>query len=243
MQPSPEGYNLFRSIFPSFEKPVERPQFLNIQQDRRHFRAIGAVLLIAAGSGVGMALWEQSHKVPARSMAALAATPALESTTSEITTAGANGDDDQSAPTVKQSAFCSQRTSARRACADVKALKEARLTAPAKPEPAAKPAAVAKQPSPAAQASVMVAAEPVSVAAPVVTPKKQAAPKVAKRRSQENAPGERLVHVYDQMTPDGRRVPVYRRVVRGAYETGVIEYRSTRRANLEQPSGRYFSLQ
>jgi hypothetical protein len=68
---------------------------------------------------------------------------------------------------------------------------------------------------------------------------------------------ERLVRVYDQVLPDGRRVPVYRRVGSGTYETGMIidgeyrssrriidgEYRPSRRANLDPPTGRYFGLQ
>ena len=68
-------------------------------------------------------------------------------------------------------------------------------------------------------------------------------------RPVEEAPVERLVKVYDQVMPDGRRVPVYRRVGSGSLERGAIvdgeyrAYRPARRDNLEPPTGRYFGLQ
>lgn len=233
----PEGFDLFRSIFPSFEKPVARAQFLNIQQERRSFRGIAAVLLIAAGCGIGIALWEPSSQVTSPLVSeGITAAPAPVAKVAE-TTAVANADDDQSTPTVKLSAFCSQRTSARRACANVKAFRDARLTAP---EPAvAKPAATEAMAS--AETIASGVAEPASIMAPtpeepVVQPQKPAAPKVVKRRPQETAPVERLVRVYDQVMPDGRVVPVYRRVGSNSLETGTIvggEYRPSRRANLE----------
>ena len=230
---------MFRSIFPSFEKPVARAQFLNIQHERRSFRGVAAVLLIAAGCGIGIALWEPSSQVTSPLVSAAITAPAPVAKVAE-TTAVANVDDDQSAPTVKQSSFCSQRTSARRACANVKAFKDARLTAP---EPAsAKSAATEAMASTETTASVV--AEPASIMAPAaeapaVQPQKPAAPKVVKRRVQDNAPVERLVRVYDQVMPDGRVVPVYRRVGSTSLETGTIvggEYRPSRRATLEPES-------
>lgn len=74
-------------------------------------------------------------------------------------------------------------------------------------------------------------------------------PKPKRSRPVEEAPVERLVRVYDQVMPDGRRIPVYRRVGSGSLEMGTIvdgEYRAhrpPRRANLEPPNGRYFGLQ
>ncbi|HET7679812.1 MAG TPA: hypothetical protein VFK79_06710 [Xanthobacteraceae bacterium] len=65
----------------------------------------------------------------------------------------------------------------------------------------------------------------------------------------EEAPVERLVKVYDQVMPDGRRVPVYRRAGSGSLEMGTIvdgeyrAYRSARQADLDPPRGRYFGLQ
>ncbi len=73
-------------------------------------------------------------------------------------------------------------------------------------------------------------------------------PKPKRPRPVEEAPVERLVRVYDQVMPDGRRVPVYRRAGSGSLELGTVvdgEYRAlrpARRANLEPP-GRYFGLQ
>jgi hypothetical protein len=235
---------LFRSVFPSFEKPVARAQFLNIQQERRSYRGVAAVLLIAAGCGIGIALWEPSSRVTSPLVSAATTAPAPVAKVAE-TTAVANVDDDQSVPTVKLSSFCSQRTSARRACANVRAFKDARLTAP---EPAsAKPAATEAMAS--ADTTATVVAEPASIVAPAaeepaaeepaVQPQKPAAPKVVKRRVQDTAPAERLVRVYDQVLPDGRVVPVYRRVGSGSLETGTIvggEYRPSRRANLEPES-------
>jgi hypothetical protein len=75
------------------------------------------------------------------------------------------------------------------------------------------------------------------------------APKPKRPRPVEEAPVERLVRMYDQVMPDGRRVPVYRRVGSGSLEMGTIvdgEYRAirpARRAFAEPPSGRYFGLQ
>ena len=60
-------------------------------------------------------------------------------------------------------------------------------------------------------------------------------------RAVREAPVERLVKVYEQVMPDGRRVPVYRRAGSGGYETGTIvdgEYRPARRAE-----ARFFGLQ
>ena len=74
-------------------------------------------------------------------------------------------------------------------------------------------------------------------------------PRAKRPRPVEEAPAERLVKVYDQVMPDGRRVPVYRRVGSGSLEMGAIvdgeyrAYRPARRADLEPPNGRYFGLQ
>jgi len=351
---------LFRSFLPSFEKPVERQRYLNLEPETHEFRGVGVVLLLAASCGVALALWEPSQQVTtpfatasaSRSTHAVANKPAPQETTA---VADSTEDD---APTVKLSTVCSQRATARRDCANVRAFKDARLNgepAPAankdtkssaskaaakKPSAtdakpavaAAKPAAVETKPAvaeakPAAAESRAAVAEtkpavteataavaetqpaavhtkpavaetkPAAVEAktqpaaakpavaakaskpdqdavapattqrtaqfPLVTqpeaPAAQpqrtaAAPKAKRQRSVpedveryvRDAPVERLVKVYEQVMPDGRRVPVYRRVGSGAYETGVImdgEYRPARRANLDPPSGRFFGLQ
>ena len=74
-------------------------------------------------------------------------------------------------------------------------------------------------------------------------------PRPKRPRPVEEAPVERLVRVQDQVMPDGRRIPVYRRVGSGSLEMGTIvdgeyrAYRPARGANLEPPTGRYFGLQ
>jgi hypothetical protein len=265
------GVALFRITFPSFEKPVDRPRYLNVETERRNFRGIGIVLVLAAACGVALALWEPSHQVtsPFATAASSRPTPASAPSESVAAAPAAVEEDDQTAPTVKLSTLCSQRATARRDCANVKAMKEARVTAPdsepaeetkpapvaAKPDaPAAAKASAPVQPAVATPATVRqaVAAAPAEVGevahpeAAAPQPQKAAAPKVKRPRPAEEAPVERLVRVYDQILPDGRRVPVYRRVGSGGLETGTIvdgEYRPARRANLDAPPERHFGLQ
>jgi hypothetical protein len=273
----PEGMNVLRSIFPSFEKPTARPRYLNIEPERRNFRGIGAVVLLAASCGVALALWEPSQRItspfvtastPAATKAAstpaatkAASTPAATEAASQETTAAASVEDDQFTPTAKLSAFCSQRATARRDCASVKAFMETRLTAPDPVSDKADPSVAPDKADPSvAKGPAVEQPEPVSIVAapaevPAAKPQRHVARKAKQRnqdqrnqdqRNQDNAPTERLVRVYDQVLPDGRRVPVYRRVGSGGLETGTIvdgEYRSTRRANLEPPGGRLFGLQ
>lgn len=257
---------MFRFLFPSFEKPVERPRYLNIEPEARDFRGIGTVLLLAASCGVALALWEPSQRITSpfatASMSRPAPAEAVKTAAGPETTAAADDiEDDQPVPTVKLTAFCSQRTTARRDCASVKAFKDARLKAPEpvaepvteKTQPVtekAQPAVAETQPAtpPAAKVAASESAEAVpAVVQPEAAPPQRpvAAPKVKRARVTE-APVEKLVKIYDQVLPDGRRVPVYRRVGSGGYETGTIvdgEYRPTRRAHLEPPAGRFFGLQ
>lgn len=258
-----------RYLFPSFEKPVERPRYLNLEPARRDFRGIGTVLVLAVSCGVALALWEPSTQattpfVTAAVEASKVANPApagvskvaIQETMAAAGTA-AETDDDQAALTVKLSAFCSQRTTARRDCAEVKALKEARLKAPepaASSKPEAAPAAMkVHEAQPELASAPAQAAEPVSAvnaqpdaAAAQASQRTATAPRAKRPRAADDAPVERLVRVYDQVLPDGRRIPVYRRAG-GGYETGTIvdgEYRPTRRATLEPPYGaRRFGLQ
>jgi hypothetical protein len=254
---------LLRGLFPSFEKPVERQRYLNIEPQRRDFRGIGTVLGLAAFCGLALALWEPSHTATTPVVAAATQpgpAPADANKAASLeTTAAAEVEDDQPAPTVKLSSACAQKATARRDCAGVKALKEARLKAPepTASKPVQAPPATVKEPSANQAAPVAVAAKPTDTAsaanaqteAPNAQPQQRmaAAQKAKRSRVQhEEAPLERLVRIYDQVLPDGRRVPVYRRVG-GGYETGTIidgEYRPSRRANLEPPySARYFGLQ
>ena len=258
-----------RGLFPTFEKPVMRPRYLNLEPQRHDFRGVGTVLLLAASCGVALALWEPSSRATTPFVTASVekskSEPAgVSKVAMQETTAAAEAEDDQPALTVKLSTFCSQRTTARRDCAGVKAFKEARIKATeppalakteaapvvAKAEPVAAKTVTAEQAEPVSTPSK--SAEPVSIVpvrpeAPAVQPPQRAAsaPKAKRPRATDHAPAERLVRVYDQMLPDGRRVPVYRRAS-GGYEYGSVvdgEYRP-RRANLEPPYGaRRFGLQ
>lgn len=301
---------MLRFLFPSFEKPQARQRYVNIEPESHDFRGVGTVLFLAASCGVALAIWEPTHQVTTpfvtasvpRSVTPSASSP--RSATPSVsaskvadpeTTATVDAEDDQSAPTVKLSTLCSQRATARRDCANVKAVKDARLTAPdpvpasarapaSVPASAAAPvaasgpaplnnneaprAAVAKAPDPVpASASARTSASVPASAAARVSPSAPApskevppavvaavfaatanVPKPKRPRPVEEAPVERLVRVYDQVMPDGRRVPVYRRAGSGSLELGTVvdgEYRAlrpARRANLEPP-GRYFGLQ
>jgi hypothetical protein len=174
---------------------------------------------------------------------------------------------------VKLSSQCTQRATARRDCANVKALKEARLNAPAPvPTPPEKPqiavvaqteaapavppkadpvpaivkAAAVDQPDAAPPKPVKAVEAPAASAPeqPAAKPQRTATHKAKKPRVQEEPPVERLVHVYDQVLPNGRRVPVYRRSNGRLEIGGVVEgvYRSyARRA--EVFGTRYFGLQ
>lgn len=251
---------MFRFLFPSFEKPVDRPRYINIEQEGRDYRGVGAVLLLAAVCGVGFALWEPSHQVTtpfvtasgARSTPVEAAAKAM-----ETTAVAAESEDEQvAAPTVKLSQQCAQRATARRDCASVRAFKDARLNAPepvapadeSKLAPVPTKVAIAAEPVVAPALQPATAETPAAAETPVAQPQKAAAaPKAKRPRPADEAPVERLVRVYDQVLPDGRRVPVYRRVGTGSLEIGSIvdgEYRPGRRAaNLDSPSSRYFGLQ
>ena len=133
---------MFRFRFPSFEKPDTDPRRL-IVAESHDFRGVGTVMLLAASCGVALALWEPSHQVTtpfvtASTSRSVTASAGVSNAASRETTGAAavDAEDDQSTPTVKLSTLCSQRTTARRDCANLKAFKDARLSAP-DPVPAA----------------------------------------------------------------------------------------------------------
>jgi hypothetical protein len=239
-------------LFPTFEKPVERSRYLNLEPARRDFSGIAMVLVLAASCGVAFALWEPSTRATTPFVTASA--PSTADTTkvaaapqaagkpvAQETMAAANVEEDEPALTVGLSSQCAQRATARRDCANVKALKEARLKAPAPvPTPPAKPqiapaviaqteaapAAPKADPTPAVIEAATVSQAEATPPKPVKTveapaasapeqpaakPQRTATHKAKRPRVQEEPPVERLVRVYDHVLPDGRRVPVYRR--------------------------------
>ena len=311
---------MLRFLFPSFEKPDARRRYLNVEPESHDFRGVGTVLLLAASCGVALALWEPTHQVttPFVTASGSRSVPASTASTASVgaskaagpeTTATADAEDDQSTPTVKLSTLCSQRATARRDCASVKAVKDARLNAP-DPDPVSPSPSAASTPSsarasasvpasaaarvsapapvreapPAVVAAKATSAEPVATAVQPESPNVQSprtasvpkprrpraveeapaaskevpaavvaavfaatanVPRAKRPRPVEEAPAERLVRVYDQVMPDGRRLPVYRRVGSGSLEIDGESraYRPARRANIEPPNGRYFGLQ
>src|SRR5262245_56461672 len=124
---------LFRRLFPSFEKPVERPRYVNIEPESYEFGGIGTVLLLAATCGVAFALWEPSHQVTSPFATASATRPApseIARVASRESNSSAESADEEPNPTVGFSNLCSQRATARRDCVSAKALRDARMNAP-----------------------------------------------------------------------------------------------------------------
>src|SRR5262249_22119346 len=144
---------MFRFLFPSFERPVARQKFTNVTPETRDFRGVGTVLLIAATCGVGIALWEPSQQLTSPFSSNAVTRPASEvaKVASADTTASAEADEDQSTPTVRLSAQCAQRATARRDCANAKAFRETRLKAPATIPAKPQQVATKKQGQPAAK--------------------------------------------------------------------------------------------
>jgi hypothetical protein len=252
----------FRSIFPSFERPVPPPRYLNIRPEGRGIgRKIGALMAGCLAVGIALAQFDgappaEGTALPVMGSAAtaqfaapaeamLAATPAIEK------------------PRKITPVVCGQKASVRRDCADIRAAREAKLApqlilpetsatvlAPARPGAAAEQIATLRPETPAVD--TVLAAEAMAAATPAAAPASPPARAAARQKPKkvrvpaDDPPVERLVHIYDQIAPDGRRVPVYRRND-GGYETGTIvgdEYRASRRVNLEPPRGqRYFGLQ
>jgi len=248
----------FRGLLPTFERPLAPPTFINIRPEgSRLGRKIGILVAGAFMLGIALAQFDNSPTLEATAMTASPAPPAM-----ALAEAAAPV---QSLPVAKPAVekprkaaqvVCEQKASVRRECADMRAAKEAKLlplpvqtavAAPARPGAEAvaqpKPETV---PSIAAQAMAAVTPTPAE-AAPATPARAAARQKPKKPRVPADDPVvERLVHVYDQIGADGRRVPVYRRAS-GGYETGTIvddEYRPSRRVNLEPQRGaRYFGLQ
>src|ERR1700710_958292 len=101
---------LFRFLFPSLEKPIERPRYLNLEPDTHEFRGVGVVLLLAATCGVALALWEPSQQVTSpftptvsRTASETTANKAASQETTATATAAVDADEDLVAPTAKLS--------------------------------------------------------------------------------------------------------------------------------------------
>ncbi len=217
-------------LFPSFEKPVDRQRYLNVQPQRRGYGGIAAVLAFAGLCGFLLALPDRSlsPQVPVRVA---------------VTTSSAKPVEKVAAVTADESAklttLCNDKPTARRACADAKAAREARLAQAFARAEAANGAARPSSPAVARARKAAVAANSASAEATPAGGEQPgaAAPRKPKAPRADDAPVERLVHVYDHIAPDGSRVPVYRRG-NGSYEFGAVadgQYRQSRRAELGQP--------
>lgn len=223
----------FRFLFPSFEKPVARQPYINLERPRRRLSGVGIALGVSVLFGSALALpqilqlpkGQQQFDAPSPAKTEAAASGET-ATISSAAAAAAYADAAQ--PSVKLSALCAEKPTARRACAQAQAAKEALLSGSLARADAA----------PAVQ-------QPTTQQQAASGPK----PKAKTVRSGDEVPGapvERLVRVYDQVMPDGRRVPVYRRAD-GSLEVGTVtdgEYRPSRSAELAPPAGRgFFGLQ
>jgi hypothetical protein len=256
-----------RSLFPSFERSAPPPRYLNIRPEGRGIaRKVAALAAAVVAVGIVLPAFENAPAVEAA--ANTAATPVITAATPTPVMAAAQPVAAIPAlaekPRKLYQALCGQKTSARRDCADIRAAKEARLVIPA--ETTATPAvveaaaqtAVAKPDILAANTilaeAAMASTKPAEIASVSATPPAPPARVAARQKPKkprpaavaDDAPMERLVHIYDQIAPDGRRMPVYRRS-NGSIETGTIvddEYRPSRRVALEPQRGtRYFGLQ
>jgi hypothetical protein len=259
-----------RSLFPSFERPAPPPRYLNSRPEGRGIaRKIAALAAAVVAVGIALPAFENAPAV--ETAASTAATPVITAAAPTQVMAAAQPAAAVPAPSEKprkvNQALCGQKASVRRDCADIRAAKEARLVIPAEASattatpaaPEAAPQTAAAKPEILAANTIvaeaaMASAKPAEIASVPATPpgppaRVAARPKPKKPRPAavaDEAPMERLVHIYDQIAPDGRRMPVYRRS-NGSIETGTIiedEYRPSRRVALEPQRGtRYFGLQ
>ena len=205
----------FRFLFPSFEKPVARQPYIKLERPGRRMNGVGIVLAISVLFGILFALPE-ILQVPKGQPQFDDIAPVKTTQAAPVTMAAASTAEtpaayaDASPPAVKLSVLCAEKPTVRRACVQAKAAKEALLSGAL------------------ARADAAPAAQPTA-------PK----PKAKTMRAPDAAPAERLVRVYDQVMPDGRRVPVYRRA-NGSLEVGTVaegEYRPSRSAELAPPGG------
>lgn len=235
--------SLFRGIFPTFERPVAAPHYMYVKPQRR-----GLGLTIAGGAAAVLACAiALTPPPPDVSTSSDTAAPPVVAGVAAVEAPAAPAPEKTTAQAAKTAVTCA-RTTARKDCVEMKAAKAAILASPD-----TEPAAVAAAPSANSAATAaradateaMAAAEPVAEApaVPANAAPRAAARQKARKKFADDAPVERLVRVYDQILPDGRRVPVYRRAS-GGYESGNIvdgEYRRAFAAPPERP--RYFGLQ
>jgi hypothetical protein len=228
-----------RYLFPSFEKPVAQRQHLQLESPRRRFGGIGAVLALSAVcGGIFLALPDttpgQRTKPPRFLVAAPVQSQRAPVDTSAASTTASAAEDGADLSLMKLSILCGDKPTARRICAEAKAARDAKLA-----EIAARKKAKARAEQMAAMAA-KIAAEAVAeangtqTAADDASSQQQKAAHVADKQ-----PAGQLVHVYDQIAPDGQRVPVYRRSSDGRYVFGAPEPAPPpdRRAELQQPRG------
>lgn len=259
-----------RNLFPSFERPSHRPRYLNIETARGgRGRVIGGVALLGVACALALTLTQPDAspvaEIPSAQAAASPAAPVNKAKLAEAPAAAV-----EKPPAAKVWASCAQKTTARRECAMARAAKEAKLTQAAEPvvatvaapsplavaatAPAPKPAASAPK-APEAATTALASASDISSAsdeaaapaAPVRKAKKirKSDELAAVERAVREATTERLVRVYDEILPDGRRIPVYRRS-NGRLEFGTVvggQYRPSRTVELFSGRPRFFGLQ
>jgi hypothetical protein len=232
-------------IFPSFERPVAPPRYLNVRPERRGL-GLTVAGVFAAGLACAIALTPKGQDQPASAAVETAAAPVSTARVADepqqkvaaAEPAKTPAPEKTVARAAKLAVTCARSATARRDCVEAKEAKAAVL-ASAMAAPEAAPAQPATPPAATETVAAAEAADAETVAAPPApkTPKK-----VKKPRFADEGPVERLVRVYDQIMPDGRRVPVYRRA-NGGYESGAIVDGEYRRAAAIAEHPRYFGLQ
>lgn len=247
----PDFERILRNLFPDFERPAPR-RYLNIRpQPRRLGRKIAGGLFLSLICAIALAPLAATDSPPS--------SPALVPVAYLTDAAAQKAVPAEPVKTAAAKPACT-RTTARKDCAEARAAKAALLAA-AVAEPASPPAPASAMAAPVVVADnrtetparvagteALAAAEPASEADAVAPAKPATKRKAKKTRVADAAPAERserverLVRVYDQVLPDGRRVPVYRRA-NGGFESGSIVNGEYRRTALALDRARYFGMQ
>lgn len=240
--------SLWRFLFPSFERPALQRQHLQLEPGRRRASGIWAVVGLSAACGGILLALPAAPQRPTTPPSFLVTAPVKAEPDTSASTASTDASNIEPLAAdgnsgdlslMQLSTLCgADRPTARRVCAEAKAARDAKLE-----EAAAQAKAKARAEEMAAMAAKIAAdAHAEAVAATGVAA--DAAPENAASQQKskpthvaDKRPIEQLVHVYDQVTRDGRVVPVYRRSD-GGYQFGAPQDYAPedRRAEL-QPRG------